>query len=171
MNNVTHLECSLCKKKFEAGKVHNLCDCGGPLLVRYDLEKARQNWSRDEIAQTLSSVDPLRPSSTRRIAELPGGGWAQGSLTELLVDHEGIGELRLLLPALGRLARSGAWIALVAPPHLPYAPAFAGAGIDPAQVAVVDAHEEKDRWWAAEQVLRADSAAVLLFWPQSISDS
>ena len=103
--------------------------------------------------------------------ELPGSGWPQGSLTELLVDHEGIGELRLLLPALGRLARSGAWIALVAPPHLPYAPAFAGAGIDPARVAIVDASEEKDRWWAAEQVLRADSAAVLLFWPQSISDA
>jgi cell division inhibitor SulA len=103
--------------------------------------------------------------------ELPGGGWPQGSLTELLVDHEGIGELRLLLPALGRLARSGGWIVLVAPPHLPYAPAFAGAGIDPARVAVVDAGEEKDRWWAAEQVLRADSAAVLLFWPQSISDA
>jgi cell division inhibitor SulA len=103
--------------------------------------------------------------------ELPGGGWPQGSLTELLVDHEGIGELRLLLPALGRLARSGAWIALVAPPHLPYAPAFAGAGIDPARVAVVDAGAEKDRWWAAEQVVRADSAAVILFWPQSISDA
>src|SRR6266699_2371716 len=69
------------------------------------------------------------------------------------------------------LARSGAWVALVAPPHLPCAPAFAGAGIDPARVAVVDAGEEKDRWWAAEQVLRADSAAVLLFWPQSISDA
>jgi cell division inhibitor SulA len=103
--------------------------------------------------------------------ELPGGGWPQGSLTELLVDHEGIGELRLLLPALGRLARSGAWIALVAPPHLPYAPAFAGAGIDPARVAVVDAGVEKDCWWAAEQVVRADSAAAILFWPQSISDA
>jgi cell division inhibitor SulA len=103
--------------------------------------------------------------------ELPGGGWPQGSLTELLVDSEGIGELRLLMPALGRLARPGAWIALVAPPHLPYAPAFAGAGIDPARVVVVDAGEEKDRWWAAEQVLRADSAAALLFWPQSINDA
>ncbi len=103
--------------------------------------------------------------------ELPGGGWPQGSLTELLVDHEGIGELRLLLPALGRLARSGAWIALVAPPHLPFAPAFAGAGIDPERVAVVVAGVEKDRWWAAEQVVRADSAAALLFWPQSISDA
>ena len=33
----THLECSLCGKRHEAGAVANLCDCGGPLLVRYDL--------------------------------------------------------------------------------------------------------------------------------------
>ena len=103
--------------------------------------------------------------------ELPGGGWPQGSLTELLVDRQGIGELRLLLPALEKLSRSGAWIALVAPPHIPYAPAFVQAGIDPARVAVVDAGEEKDRWWTAEQVLRADSAGALLFWPQSLNDA
>ncbi|MCF8175433.1 MAG: hypothetical protein K9K30_09360 [Burkholderiaceae bacterium] len=26
-------------------------------------------------------------------AELPGGGWPRGALTELLAEHEGIGEL------------------------------------------------------------------------------
>jgi cell division inhibitor SulA/protein ImuA len=103
--------------------------------------------------------------------ELPGGGWPQGTLTELLLDSEGIGELRLLLPALETLARAGRWIAFVAPPHLPYAPALARAGIDPGRIAVVAADQEKDRWWAAEQVLRADSAGALLFWPQSIHDA
>lgn len=34
---VSHLECSRCKKQFEAGGVYNLCDCGSPLLVRYRL--------------------------------------------------------------------------------------------------------------------------------------
>ncbi|HTS23538.1 MAG TPA: translesion DNA synthesis-associated protein ImuA [Casimicrobiaceae bacterium] len=103
--------------------------------------------------------------------ELPGGGWPQGSLTELLIDGEGIGELRLLLPALARLAHSGRWIALVAPPHLPYAPALSRAGIDPGRAMVIDAGEEKDRWWAAEQVLRSDSVGGLLFWPQSVNDA
>ena len=49
-NTLTHLECGLCSRKYEPGKVHNLCDCGGPLLVRYDLEKLRRIWSRDQVA-------------------------------------------------------------------------------------------------------------------------
>ncbi|HLW77805.1 MAG TPA: threonine synthase [Bryobacteraceae bacterium] len=56
MTTVTHLECSLCGKRFEAGKLHNLCDCGGPLLVRYDLKKARESWNRDWIANGPSSM-------------------------------------------------------------------------------------------------------------------
>ena len=34
MNNITHLECSLCRQRYQAGTVQNLCSCGGPLLVR-----------------------------------------------------------------------------------------------------------------------------------------
>jgi cell division inhibitor SulA len=103
--------------------------------------------------------------------ELPGGGWSQGSLTEILADREGIGELRLLLPALERLSRASRWIVLIAPPHLPYAPAFARAGIEPGRLIVIETSEEKQRWWAAEQVLRSDSAGALLFWPRSINDA
>ena len=46
-NSVTHLECSVCSTKYEAGKAWNLCTCGGPLLVRYDIERLRSDWSRD----------------------------------------------------------------------------------------------------------------------------
>ena len=56
MTTVTHLECSLCAKRYEAGKIHNLCECGGPLLVRYDLQKARESWSRDWIPNGPSSM-------------------------------------------------------------------------------------------------------------------
>jgi hypothetical protein len=87
-----------------------------------------------------------------------------------LHDAQGIGELRLLLPALGRLARSGETIVLVAPPQIPYAPAFAGSGIEPARLFVVAAEESRDRWWSAEQVLRADSVGAVLFWPGSLND-
>ena len=40
-------------------------------------------------------------------AELPGGGWPLGVLTELLLPHAGVGELRLLAPALRALGGSG----------------------------------------------------------------
>ncbi len=50
MPNVTHLECSLCGNLSEAGKIQNLCACGGPLLVRYDLESVRQSWKPESLA-------------------------------------------------------------------------------------------------------------------------
>src|SRR5579884_1781193 len=56
MTTVTHLECSVCSKRHEAGKIHNLCECGGPLLVRYDLKKARESWNRDWISNGPSSM-------------------------------------------------------------------------------------------------------------------
>lgn len=50
MPNVTHLECSLCQDRHEAGKLHNLCKCGGALLVRYDLPTIRRGWDRASFA-------------------------------------------------------------------------------------------------------------------------
>jgi hypothetical protein len=124
-------------------------------------------WRGDDLAQATDAV-PTGFAALDR--ELPGGGWPRGCLTELLAESEGVGELRLLLPALRRVVRDGAWIALVAPPHIPYAPAFAGYGIDPARVIVIAAAEDKHRWWAAEQVLRANCAGALLFWPHIVFD-
>ena len=40
-------------------------------------------------------------------AELPGGGWPHGVLTELLLAQPGVGELRLLAPALAAVAPLG----------------------------------------------------------------
>ncbi|MBI4908861.1 MAG: threonine synthase [Acidobacteria bacterium] len=49
MNTISHLECSHTGERYEAGQVHNLSKAGYPLLVKYDLEKAREGWSRDWI--------------------------------------------------------------------------------------------------------------------------
>ncbi len=68
--NVTHLECAACGKKREAGKIHNLCECGGPLLVRYDLGKVRTSWNRDHLKDAPGNmwrylpVLPVRNSSS-----------------------------------------------------------------------------------------------------------
>lgn len=104
-------------------------------------------------------------------AVLPGGGWPRGALAELLLGAEGIGELRLIVPVLSAITASGAWIALVAPPYVPYAPALARWGVDLTRMIILEAKALKDRWWAAEQALRGGSLAAVLFWPQTMADA
>ncbi len=53
---MTHLECSVCSKTYEAGKIWNLCECGNPLLVRYDLASIGADWSRDALNTGPSSM-------------------------------------------------------------------------------------------------------------------
>jgi len=95
---------------------------------------------------------------------LPGSGWPVGALTEILPSQAGIGELQLVLPSLAALAWAGKRVVWLAPPHLPYAPALAAAGVDLAHLAVVRAPGRRDALWAAEQVLRSGSCHALLGW-------
>ncbi len=63
MTTLTHLECSLCGRTYGISP-RNLCDCGGPLLARYDLETARRSWSRDWIKNgptTMWRYAPVLP--------------------------------------------------------------------------------------------------------------
>lgn len=96
--------------------------------------------------------------------ELPGGGWPGGYLTEIFVAHEGIGELRLLGPALAALTRTGRHLAWIAPPYLPYAPALAAAGIAMERMLIVRTAQARDALWAAEQGLRSEACGAVLLW-------
>jgi threonine synthase len=49
-NFVTHLECSMTGEHYAAGEVHGLSRAGRPLLVRYDLESARGQLTREALA-------------------------------------------------------------------------------------------------------------------------
>jgi cell division inhibitor SulA/protein ImuA len=107
-------------------------------------------------------------------ARLPGGGWPLATLIELLVPAAGVGEIRLLLPALRSLTAAGTeprWVAWLAPPHLPYAPALADAGLDPARMLVVCPRAGLDRLWAMEQALRSGACAAVLGWAGGASDA
>src|SRR5690348_2018520 len=50
-------------------------------------------------------------------ALLPQRGWPRRALTELLLPADGVGELSLLIPTLGRFTQAGATVALIAPPY------------------------------------------------------
>lgn len=111
------------------------------------------------------AVAPSIPSGFPALdAELPGGGWPTRTLTEILPQHAGIGELRLLGPALARRACVGDCLAWIAPPHLPYAPALAAAGIDLERLLIVRTGSAQETLWATEQALRAGVCSAVLAW-------
>ena len=119
-------------------------------------------WRADRIGH---AVTPGLPSGFRRLdAELPGGGWPPGTLTELITRDPGMGELRLLIPLLRQLTRSRRVVVMLAPPHMPYAPALADFGIDLDWLLMVQATHAADRLWAIEQTLRSSAFGAMLAW-------
>ncbi len=103
-------------------------------------------------------------------ALLPGGGFPLGAVTEILLPQEGIGELRLLVPALAAQSRQGRWIAWIDPPHVPYAPALAAMGVRLSRVLLVAAGTDRDRMWAAGQCLQSGACGAVLAWPGECGD-
>jgi protein ImuA len=130
--------------------------------------------SPETIHPSLWRASQLARGATRCIdtghaelsAELPGGGWPIGSLIELLLQQDGIGELRLLQPALRNLKQRR--IVLLQPPHPPQALGFAALGLAPSQLLWIAPGRDADTLWAAEQILRADSCGALLCWQSHI---
>jgi len=45
---VTELECSRCAKKFNRDSLANLCECGSPILVKYDLQSLKINVTKKD---------------------------------------------------------------------------------------------------------------------------
>ncbi len=109
---------------------------------------------------------------------LPGGGWPPDALTEILTGEYGIGELRLLVPALARLSNEAprqafgepGWIAWVAPPFQPYPPALRQCGIDLSRMLIVRPKDATEILWSAEQALSSGTCAAVLLWPERFDD-
>ena len=94
-------------------------------------------------------------------AELPGGGWPQRAITELLLSRPGWGEIRLLAPALARVGAAGRGVLLLGPPAEPCAEALAQLGLDLSRCVVI---RGDDLLWPLEQ-------PVLLSLPPVLSRS
>jgi hypothetical protein len=116
---------------------------------------------------------PAQPSGYPWLdACLPGGGWPLGGLSEIVLDRYGLGELRLLLPALRQRMEEGGergWLIWIAPPFIPYAPALADAGIPLQRILVVRTSKLSEGLWAAEQALRSGQCAAVLLWSDPVS--
>ena len=53
---VSHLECPKCGASYESEKPVQLCQCGAPLLVRYDLKKVRENFRKESLASRKADL-------------------------------------------------------------------------------------------------------------------
>lgn len=117
-------------------------------------------WFASQLAR--STARGLDTGYAELSRELPDQGWPTGVLIDLLLQQAGIGELRLLGPALQALAPRR--IALVQTPHAPQAIGWRQLGVDAARLLSVRAASSADAAWAAEQILKSGSCAALLFW-------
>ena len=130
------------------------------LPVASRLERAL--WQADRL-QTGGAVQPSGHSVLD--AELPGGGWPLGTMTEILQPEPLHAEWQLLLPALLRqLHEQQGGLVLVGMPHWPYAPALQALALPVQRMVVVPVRERSQVLWSAEQAVRCPEVAAVLLW-------
>ena len=101
-------------------------------------------------------------------AQLPGRGWPRRALTELLLPHPGVGEIRLLAGSLVAAQQAGRLVMLFDPPADLSAFALAALGFDVEQLLIINTRSRviagSDSLWALEQALKSGHVGAVLAW-------
>jgi protein ImuA len=126
---------------------------------------AHSVWRADQMGSCRTAVTSTGHHTLDN--ELPNGGWPGSVLIELLLQQPGIGEMRLLKPALTAIAKKRR-VALVQPPHLPQVSAWSAWGLAPERLLWIRTGRSADALWTAEQVLQNGSCGALLFWQSQV---
>jgi protein ImuA len=130
-------------------------------------------WCAHQIGQQRSAT--MASGFAALDAVLPGGGWPARALTELLLPHAGIGEIRLLAPALAAVQAAQRGVMLFDPPALPFGWALNACGLDVQQLYLVRSRDglrgnarsllpAADVLWALEQTLKSGHVGAVLAW-------
>lgn len=95
--NITQLDCAACGLEHEAQRLHNLCrECGKPLLVRYDLERAGRSLTKESLSGRRADMwryrEVLPVESDENVVTL-GEGWTPLLRTERLGQKLGLRNL------------------------------------------------------------------------------
>ena len=124
-------------------------------------------WRGDELGSADTQVIGTGHASLD--AQLPGGGWPVGAMTEVLQSTPEAHVWQLLLPALAHAFKArGGPVVLIGAPHEPFGPALAAGGLPAGALMWVRSDAPAARLWACEQALRcAEVSAVLAWLPQA----
>ncbi|MEP6723445.1 MAG: translesion DNA synthesis-associated protein ImuA [Variovorax sp.] len=142
---------------------------GLPSLDPFLTSGRHDMWRGDELGGADTQV--VGSGHAALDAQLPGGGWPVGAMTEVLQSAPEAHVWQLLLPALAQaVAARGGPVVLIGAPHEPFGPALAAGGLPVEALMWVRGAPSggAQRLWACEQALRcADVAAVLAWLPQA----
>ncbi len=101
-------------------------------------------------------------------AQLPGRGWPRRALTELLLPHPGVGEIRLLAGGLVATQKESRFVMFFDPPTDLSALALTALGLDVEQLLIINTCSRvipgSDSLWALEQALKSGHVGVMLAW-------
>ncbi|MBO9515285.1 MAG: translesion DNA synthesis-associated protein ImuA [Variovorax sp.] len=124
-------------------------------------------WHADELGSAEAPV--IGTGHAALDAQLPGGGWPVGAMTELLQTAPQDPIWPLLLPGLVQAVQArGGPVVLIGPPCEPFGASLAAHGLAPESLMWVRSDAPAARLWACEQALRcADVGAVLAWLPQA----
>jgi protein ImuA len=124
-------------------------------------------WRATELGHTTTA--PVVSSGWPELdAELPGGGWPQRSVTEVLATQPSVLEWRLLSPALRTVVGDGGQVVLVGPARHPHLPGLLHVGLDERQLVWIRAEAPSERMWVTEQLIKSNCAGAIVSWlPQA----
>jgi hypothetical protein len=76
--------------------------------------------------------------------------------------------LHLVMPGLVRLGHERPWTVWVNPPHVPYAPSLAAAGVLLDRQLLLFPDDPEEGLWALEQSLASGACSAVLAWPEHV---
>lgn len=141
-------------------------ESSGPALAALPPAVDAALWRANELGHGKQSVVSSGWASLD--AELPGGGWPRGAVTEVLATQPSVLEWRLLSPALRQVVAAGGQVVVIGPARHPHLPGLLHEGLDERQLVWIRAEAPSERMWVTEQLIRSNAAGAIIAWlPQA----